>query len=416
MTQLLSNNFLSQIRLPLLLKLLTTALGFLVNWYFAQKLSTDDFGLFALFQLLILFIVAISKCGLDQAAVRFIASQQQADIARFLPRVYAVFFTCISITVVTTGLFCHFYSLLSISGISTFQFWTLLHIASFATAIINLNACIFKGLSKPSLFTTFSGFASLCILLFGATIMHLSTLTLVLYLVTSALCITAITSLFIVIKLRPPSTTTPQPRYSFWISAKAFWISGLVYLVVQQGSQLYLSTQVSLSQLGVYAIVTKLAMLPSIFLFALNSVTAAKFAKSYSQHRLDVVKQLFSLSQSTSIFVAAITVLLFYFYSEYLLGIFGEDYKQGELWLLVLIAGQVINLITGPAITLLTMSGQEKTYQNISIFTAAITVILAMHLITNHGPLGAAITTAIAMSTQNLLGYYFARYKILRNH
>ncbi|CAH9052758.1 hypothetical protein PSECIP111951_00683 [Pseudoalteromonas holothuriae] len=414
-----SHELIARIRLPLILKLLTTIIGFVVNWHFAQVLDADSFGLFVLFQLLLLLIITIAKMGLDQAAIRYAASQRSSTILlRKIYMAYAVFTLSILVCVITAFIIDRYVKQLPFTSLDKSIFWLLLYIASVATAIININAAVYKGLQKPSLFTAFSGLLSLTILLISSLALGIEEIQSTLVLLTSVLCIVAIASILIVHKCTMQTNLQHShalpSSYSLRKSAYALWLSSIVFLIIQQGGTLFLSIYTSINLLGIYAVVTKLAMLPNIVLFSLNSVIAPRLVSLYVNKQYKALQIMFNQCQLILLVFAFLSICFFYALGMYLLTLFGNEFAQGYTWLIILVFGQAINLTTGPALTVLTMSGHEQTYKNISLLTALFSAVLAIILIPKFGPLGAAITTCVAMSAQNLLGLYYAKTKVLR--
>jgi O-antigen/teichoic acid export membrane protein len=105
--------------------------------------------------------------------------------------------------------------------------------------------------------------------------------------------------------------------------------------------------------------------------------------------------------------------LLFYiFFPDFLLGIFGGDFKKGGIILSILAVGQFVNVITGSVGYLLIMCGQEKTLRNIIIFSALVTITFQLILVSEYSIMGIAIGTAIGLSLQNILATIFVKKKL----
>lgn len=82
---------------------------------------------------------------------------------------------------------------------------------------------------------------------------------------------------------------------------------------------------------------------------------------------------------------------------EFLLGLFGEEFKAGAPTLRLLAAAHTFNVLTGPLGTSLIMGGQEKTVMNIELIASGLTVALGAALIPFFGMFGAAIAFSTAV-------------------
>jgi O-antigen/teichoic acid export membrane protein len=97
---------------------------------------------------------------------------------------------------------------------------------------------------------------------------------------------------------------------------------------------------------------------------------------------------------------------------HFFMGLFGEEYKQAAPLLQILIIGQFINVITGSVGFLLNMSGHEKDMRNVVFISGSLAVVLSLILIPLYGVTGAAIATAIALASQNLLAVYKVKQRL----
>ena len=75
--------------------------------------------------------------------------------------------------------------------------------------------------------------------------------------------------------------------------------------------------------------------------------------------------------------------------------------------LLILTAGQFINIMTGPVGNILIMGGNERVLQNITIYISCLGLIGYFILIPLYGITGAAWVTALRVMLQNIIMFYF---------
>jgi len=72
----------------------------------------------------------------------------------------------------------------------------------------------------------------------------------------------------------------------------------------------------------------------------------------------------------------------------------------------ILAVGEFVNVISGSVGYLLQMTGKEKIFRNNVIISSMILVVLGPFVIPFWGVTGAALLTALAVATQNLLSVY----------
>jgi len=191
--------------------------------------------------------------------------------------------------------------------------------------------------------------------------------------------------------------------------SKPLWTSAIVALIIQQFSLLILASYASLETIGQYAIALKISLSMSFILFSFNAVVAPKFATYFENKSYHKLLSLIKVNNRVLSTIAFMVTLLVITLANPLLAIFGEQYTEGVLILQILAIGQFVNIATGSSVSLLIMTGHEKLHQRNTIFVAIFTLIVAFLLIPLYGIVGAAITTSLSMSVQNLLSFYFAR-------
>jgi len=156
------------------------------------------------------------------------------------------------------------------------------------------------------------------------------------------------------------------------------------------------------SNVGIYNVCIKIAMLTSFTLLAINSILAPKIAKSYSENNVDNYKKLIRFSTKLNFLVSAAVIVGILVFNKLLLSIFGEEFIKGQTILFILCAGQMVNSFAGSVGIILQMIGKQKVYQNFVILALLINLILTIILTPIYGGIGAAIATVISMAFWNL--------------
>jgi O-antigen/teichoic acid export membrane protein len=87
--------------------------------------------------------------------------------------------------------------------------------------------------------------------------------------------------------------------------------------------------------------------------------------------------------------------------------VFGGDFRDAFPVLLVLALGHITNAFFGPAHTLLIMAGQERLTAQLTGIGAVANVAMNALLIPSHGPIGAAIASAVTLVITKLMAFFF---------
>ena len=186
-------------------------------------------------------------------------------------------------------------------------------------------------------------------------------------------------------------------------SCTPLWWVAIMGLGVQWAGQLVSSAYVAPEQLAILAVAQRTAMLTSFILMAVNLVVAPKFAALYKQGKTNELESIALQATRLMVLFALPIVGFMLLFPEWLMWLFGEEYKAGANLLRILAVGQFINVMTGSVGFLLSMSGHERDLRNVVFISGPMAIILALVLTPLYGVTGAAVATAIALASQNLL-------------
>jgi len=163
---------------------------------------------------------------------------------------------------------------------------------------------------------------------------------------------------------------------------------------------------------GLYSVASRIAMLTSFMLLVSNSAISPKLAYMYSEGNLKGMQKMVKQTTLGVIITATIFLMLFLFFGNYILSIWGEEFRESYVPLIILCVGQFINVSTGCSGLLLIMCGYEKLHRNISFISVTLNILLNFIGIHYFGIVGAALATAFTIGTENILKVYFAKKKM----
>ncbi|MBC8399392.1 MAG: flippase [Flavobacteriales bacterium] len=182
-----------------------------------------------------------------------------------------------------------------------------------------------------------------------------------------------------------------------------------VQFIMAWTDKLMLGNMMGSEEVGIYFTAFKLSMFASIALMAINSIASPKFAELYGKKDFDGLKKVAHQS-SKMIFLATLPlVLLFFAFPEFLLGLFGEEFKVGVKAFVFLSFGKLISSFSGSVGNLLQMTGKQVIFMNVLFVGAIVNVLLNFFLIPKFGINGAALASMISLSMWNIIMVYFVK-------
>ena len=185
-----------------------------------------------------------------------------------------------------------------------------------------------------------------------------------------------------------------------------------VQFIMAWTDKLMLGNMMGSEEVGIYFTAFKLSMFASIALMAINSIASPKFAEMFAKNDMAGLKKVAHQS-SKMIFLATLPlVLLFFAFPEFLLGLFGEEFKVGVKAFVFLSFGKLISSFSGSVGNILQMTGKQVIFMNVLFVGAIVNVILNFFLIPKFGINGAALASMISLSMWNLIMVYFVKREL----
>ena len=401
------------------IKIIATALAFGLNIILARQLGAEGSGIYFLAVTVVLFVATFGRLGLENSLVRFIAANVSRDQPKKVLGVYhkAMLYSLV-ISIILSVLLYLFAPILSQSLFKKPALEKPLILLAFSVvplALFTLHAYALQGLKRVAESVTVLSVivplvTSVIALLFvpkygitaavwGYLLATFMALLLGKYFWQRAVAAFNTTdSAFDTKELLSSS----MPLFTVVIMNMAITLLPTLFLGVWENSE----------NVGIYSTASRTALLMSFILVAVNSIAAPKFSALYQQGNIYALGKL-ARNAAKIMFVLAIPALLILLLiPEWILSLFGDEFKRGSTVLMILAVGQFVNVTTGSVGFLLMMSGNERLMRNILVFSALLSVVLNIWLISDYGIIGAAIGTAIVLSIQNLIAMITVRVKL----
>ena len=141
----------------------------------------------------------------------------------------------------------------------------------------------------------------------------------------------------------------------------------------------------------------------SFGLIAGNGVIAPLISQLYSTGKLAELQRMLSLSSLAITICATAALIILVVFGRQVMHLFGAQFDAAYIPLLILVAGQWLNAVCGPTGFLMTMTGHQSYATRVFSICLLLNLTANMELIPKYGPIGAAISTAIALGLWNLI-------------
>ena len=388
------------------------ALNYLLAMIMARGLGASDYGLFVVGLSLVNLLGSLSLLGLNRGAVRFIAiyrgmGDRSRELGVFKTSLRFVLASGITVALLLVALADPLGELLNIpSGLTAFflgfgcwiPIWALtFQLAAVAEALKRLEyrtAIVDIGWPVARVLFTAG------VLIVGgrlAGVVWANLLASVLALIFAAV---SVQRLFLRDLKGVQATSDARQLLAFSLPVMLF---NLLALSQNQVDVYLLAALDSSESIGLFNVAARTTILIVALLEGLGIIFSPFVADLSSQDQMTDLKRLVSTVTYWSFMVGlpvAVAIMLFY---RPILLLFGEAFVAAAPALIVLSIAQLINAATGPVGVVLTMSGHPNLNLLDAILTLVLNVVLDVLLIPPLGILGAAIGSAVAISSINVL-------------
>lgn len=165
-------------------------------------------------------------------------------------------------------------------------------------------------------------------------------------------------------------------------------------------------------QVGLFSAASRLALLSLIFLQITNSALSPKIASMFKHNQIQQMEIMVQKVTFALFILGIISLMIFVFFGNYVLSIWGLEFREAYGILIIMSLGQFINISTGASGLTLIMCGFEKIQMKISIFYLIFNAISSFLLTYLYGMYGAAIAFSITISAENITKVIITNIKV----
>ena len=396
-------------------------LTFISNFVLIKVAGVTDYGWYVYIFNLVYLLVGFCVIGMDTLLVKRVAIYESADDnGKVKGVIFLAFGICFAVSLLVTLVTAAIRSFRDLLPNNLDWSWFTLCLSTLLLlAVITLNQAALQGLKKIAL-------SQIGEKLVRPVVLILSTLLLFFYkkrldleeliwINVISLSITVIITSVLLQKNIKDKLKNVRAAYETksWIpAALAFFIVGVLYLLNSRIDIFLLGLFRGHDEVAVYNVVLKVSEIVSFGLITVNYIMAPAIAKLFSNGDLSQLQQLIRRAAQVVLVIGLPLLLLIVIFRKTILVFVGVDFLNGEQALLILCAGQLVNVLCGSVGTILIMSG----YQRFSIYSLAIStcfgIILNLLLTPRFGLVGTATATASSIAVWNCLMYFFVSKKI----
>ena len=401
------------------LAIVLVGLNLIISLLTARVLGAHGFGIFATSIALLGLLSIPAVLGVDRIVTRSIATyheQGRAELARGILRSTAQFVLISSFALAAIGI-----GIVSLSP-DWFADPIAVVVAMVALPLLSLSRLrhaallglghVIAAQVPDSIVRPVVYLAALAILMLARWIVT-PALALALYVAAAAAAFLVGTAL-----LRGVMTTvlghgrTTNPPRGWWREAVPLTLVSGSGLLIANLPVLVISALTGPAEAGLFAVAHRAANVQSLGLTAVNTVVGPTIARLTV--RADTVSLQQALTRSARLaFIVTLVigggmVLL----RDNLLSLFGEEFREAALPLVILTAGQLVNAACGSVGTLFVMSNQARHAAAGLMVGATSTSVLLFVFVPPWGVLGASLATAIGISTLNIYLVFLAWSKM----
>lgn len=163
---------------------------------------------------------------------------------------------------------------------------------------------------------------------------------------------------------------------------------------------------------GIYVVAVRLSVLSTFGLDAVNAISPALISESHADGTTVELQRTLTGGASLILRLTIPIVIGLAVFGRIGLGLFGPEFTQGYVALLILLGGQTTNALTGSVLSALTMTGHQRTAARLTGITLGLNIGLNAILIPILGLNGAAIATSSTVAFRNLAAWVIVRRRL----
>ena len=387
------------------------AVGYLLTLVIANLFGAKGLGDYVLAITILRLFTLLAKLGLDTTSIRFIASfasqNKWSSIFRFRKQVVII----LSFSTVIASLFMYFLAEPIADLINTnYKYIKLNAFLVLPLSFFMLHYESLRGLKRIAEFSFFYVMSQALFTVVSLLIIYQFTTTsdVPIYAYFVSVIIVSILS-FLSFKYSVKKLSDGQESADLEIRSYENLLKISIPLMFAQSVQfiiawtdkLMLGSMSTSEEVGIYHTAFKLSMFAAVALMSINSIASPKFAEMYAKNDMKGLRKIVRQSTKMIFWTSVPLVIIFFMFPEFLLGLFGEEFKVGVNAFILLSCGKLFSSFSGSVGNILQMTGNQNILAKILLFAAILNIVLNLYLIPKYGIDGAALASVISIVVWN---------------
>ena len=410
------NNILTKGFASTLIKVFGALANYLLSYLIAQKYGAEGNGVFALFLTYTVILSTVLYLGLDVYLVKHVSVLMKdsfhGDIKKLYFKILSHYLIPVSagLLLIGYGLYIYFDQILIVT----------VALGLIMNVFIDINSAVFRGMKKAEWYSFFTQFSKyfITIILFLLPILSENQDRIILVYLLSLFVNGVFSYALLKInfnKFLIQDKSFVQAKYtlkSLFNSSKEFFFSSILIITLLWVDFIIIDIYLDEDQAGIYSIALKLSNLVTFSFIAFSAFLAPRISEIHAGGDTKKLQMVLSQNFILVLPLLVIPALVIFLFAQPLLNLFGEEFKEGWIVLLLLTAAQFVNGILGPVSLLLQMTNYQKLFQNILFVTFVIKLILSFVFVSFWGINGIALASFLGISLWTIVGSYFIYKKL----
>lgn len=390
----------------MVMKIAGLFVAYLFAFVVARYLGADTWGEFSLALSVATFGAILGTAGLDKGMIKLTAAGETKVQVSDLYRKSIFITVVISMLVSIIFYFSSSWLAASLFGKPglTVSF-KLVSLVILPLSVLMINASTLQGLKKISSYAFINYVAKNLFTLFFLMLfmMLISNSQVVVLAFIAGIYVITIMSMFWLmhegvrlVRIQFPDNEKAGYRTLYNISFPLL-IAGLLLFIKGWIDTIMVGIFLTEQDVGIYNIALKLSGLITIIYVAVSNIAAPKFAEAFAENNHLKLDNIVQYSTRIIFYVTLPLIILFVIFPEQILSVFGDEFRRGNIVLILLSVAGFTKIISGSVGYFLNMTDSQVAFLVITSVTALLGIILNYLLIPVYGINGAATATLIGL-------------------
>lgn len=382
-----------------------------VNVLLAQVMKTADYGAYNFVLATVAMLALGVQFGFDKSAIRFIPEaltrHDQVEVANFIIcstrwiivaspiAIGSVYVLLAAFGADRVSLHALWLGLLLLPGLSLLQFWQQV-LRSFKRIIASQ---VFEQLIVP----LGLGLATIIWVTLGRQLGLQNVLIIHILLVCAAAAFLWQMTRSASRSPSPGANATRTKSTRMWIRVSVpLGLAGLMSFVLARGEIVVLGLFLDAEEVARYSVALRISNLMVFGLAAANAIGGPVFSELFHRREREQLQAAVSSSAFVALIISLPVVLVVLLVPEQVLSLFGTEYRSARWILIILMVGNLVNVLAGPVGPLLSVAGEQRFLLKVVTITALLKILILVPAAIVFGALGAAWVAAVTTALWNI--------------